>query len=103
MTFCRFLALGCLLVGFTSAAEGQISGAIGVDVGSVSTQFGGPNAYMYKKRTSGMIGVVPVITLGGKSDRETGWSTSVGGDARFPTDASDATGNPTEYAGNWSL
>jgi hypothetical protein len=103
MNHCRFFALGCLFIALTSAAEGQLSGAIGVAVGEMTTQFGGSNAYLYPKRTSPMIGVAPVITVGGHNDRNSGFTSSVGGDFEFPTDRSDATGNPTEYAGNFSV
>jgi hypothetical protein len=92
-----------LLCGLPAVANCQLSGAIGVDGGIETTQFGGNNAYQFKQRSTPMIGIAPVITLGGNNSREHGWSTSVGGDFRFPTDTSNATGNPKEYAGNFSV
>jgi hypothetical protein len=103
MYLVRFLALGCLVCSLSTIAKGQFSGAIGVNAGVESTQYGGPNAYQYPKRTTPIIDISPVITLGGKSDRDSGWSVSAGGDLVLPTNTSDATGNPTEYAGNVSI
>ena len=98
----KTLALGYLLLVMSVAAQGQLSGGIGVDVGQVTTQFGG-SSITYAKRNSAVFGITPVLTLAGSNDRNTGWTVSAGGDLRIPSDRTDATGNPTEYAGNISV
>jgi hypothetical protein len=106
MRFAKVITLFAALTLTCGVVNAQLSGAIGVDAGYETTQFGdmlsNTDGY-YAKRNTAVFGITPVLTLGGRNDRNQGWSVSLGGDARIPSDMSNATGNPTEYAGDLSL